>query len=276
MSPLQHDGPSLEAAMLLAAQGVPIAVYSLALAGATAPLTLAGTMVQTNAEVLSGIVILQLAAPGCPLIYVGNAGIMDMRSCTFATTGPEQLLFNLGLTELGHSYGFPVLSGGFSSDHKEISMQSGAEGMSMALLSTLTGADLVTGMGMLDSAGMLFLPKLVLDAELMRQSRRVGAGFGLDDEHVLLDLIEKTGPGGHYLAAAETRTLMRSGEHYVPRMFLRGSFDTWAADPVDERTRAAAKVDEILATHEVLPLPDGAAERIEEIIAAAAAELPER
>ena len=201
---------------------------------------------------------------------------MDMRSCTFATCGPEQLLFNTGLTELGHSYGFPVLSGGFSSDHKELSMQSGAEGMSMALMSTLVGADLIAGMGMLDAANMLYLPKLVLDAELMRQCRRVTAGFGLDDGHVLFDLIEKTGPGGHYLGAKETRALMRSGEHYVPEMFLRGSFDAWAADPEDERTRAAAAVDEILATHRVRPLPDGVAERIEEIISAAAAELPER
>ncbi|MFA4964313.1 MAG: trimethylamine methyltransferase family protein, partial [Thermoleophilia bacterium] len=86
VSPLQHDADSLEAAMQLAAHGVPVTVYSLALAGATAPLTLAGTVVQTNAEILATLVILQLAAPGCPVIYVGDAGIMDMRTSLYASS----------------------------------------------------------------------------------------------------------------------------------------------------------------------------------------------
>ena len=105
MSPLQHDADSLEAAILLAEQGVPITVYSLAMAGATAPLTLAGTTVQTNAEGLAAFAILQLAVPGCPLIYVGNAGIMDMRTSTYTSAGPEEILLNLALTEMGRHYG---------------------------------------------------------------------------------------------------------------------------------------------------------------------------
>ncbi len=272
VSPLQHDADSLEAAIRLAEQGVPITVYSLALAGATAPLTLAGTVVQTNAEELAAFAIFQLAAPGCPLIYVGNAGIMDMRTSTYASAGPEEILLNLALTEMGRHYGLPVLSGGLSSDAKELCVQVGSEGASTAYCTILAGADLLTGAGMLDSAQLLYLPKLVLDAELVRQGQRMMAGLALDDEHVMFDVSERVGPGGHFLAAREMRRFLRNGELQVPRVFVRGSYDGWVAEGKSETQRATEKVDEILATHIPLPLPGGASGRIEEIIAAAAGE----
>jgi trimethylamine:corrinoid methyltransferase-like protein len=71
----------------------------------------------------------------------------------------------------------------------------------MALASMLAGADLLTGAGMLDSAQMLYLPKLVLDAEIVRQGQRLTAGLALDEEHVMLDVTRRIGPGGHFLAA---------------------------------------------------------------------------
>jgi trimethylamine--corrinoid protein Co-methyltransferase len=272
VSPLQHDAASLEAALLLAEQGVPITVYSLALAGATSPITLAGTLVQTNAEVLATFAILQLAAPGCPLVYVGNAGIMDMRTSTYATAGPEEILLNLALTEMGRSYGFAVLSCGLSSDAKELCVQVGSDGAPMALATMLAGADLLTGAGMLDSAQLLYLPKLVLDAEVVRQGQRLVQGLTLDEEHVMLDVTRRIGPGGHFLAARETRTFLRGGELLMPRAFVRGSYDAWVAEGRSETQRVIDTVDEILASHRPLPLPDGAPEHIEEIIAAAARE----
>jgi trimethylamine--corrinoid protein Co-methyltransferase len=271
VSPLQHDEHALEAAMLLAEAGVPIVVYSLALAGATAPVTLAGTMVQTNAEILSGLVVLQLAAPGSPFVYVGNSSIMDMKTCTFGACGPEALLFNLTLTEMGHRYGFPVLSGGLSSDAKELCMQSGYEGGTMALLSTLAHADLYVGVGMLDSAQFLYLPKMVLDAEVVAQCAHVARGVQFDDERVMLDVSAKVGPGGHFLGTRETRSFLRRGEHFQLRVFERGSYEAWKAHPVSEADRAAAVVDEILATHRPPALPAGGAERIAAALSAAGA-----
>ena len=269
VSPLQHDADALDAAMLLAEQGVPIVVYSLALAGATAPVTLAGTIVQTNAEILSGLVALQLAAPGSPFVYVGNSSIMDMRSCTYGACGPEAVLFNLALTELGHSYGFPVLSGGFSSDAKELCMQSGYEGGSMAMMSMVARPELLVGIGMLDSAGFLFLPKMILDAEVVRQCRRVARGIDMDDRHVMLDVTARTGPGGHFLSAKETRAFLREGEHQLPEVFVRGVYDTWRESGVSEVERATKIVDEILATHKAAPLPDGGEARMRAAVEAA-------
>ncbi|HQJ98111.1 MAG TPA: trimethylamine methyltransferase family protein [Thermoleophilia bacterium] len=276
VSPLQHEADALDAALLLAEQGAPVVVYSLALAGATAPVTLAGTIVQTNAEILSALVALQLAAPGSPFVYVGNAAIMDMRSCTYGACGPEAVLFNLALTELGHHYGFPVLSGGFSSDAKEICMQSGYEGGSMAMMSVVARPELLVGVGMLDSASFLFLPKMVLDAEVARQCRRVARGIDLDDRHVMLDVSARVGPGGHFLGARETRLFLHEGEHELPQVFVRGAYDTWRASGVPEVGRAARIVDEILATHRAAPLPEGAEARMGAAVQAAKAAIGDR
>lgn len=276
VAPLQHEEDSVEAAMLLAKEHVPMTVFSLALSGATAPVTIAGTIVQTNCDVLSGFVLFQLVEPGCPLIYVGDSAIMDMRSATYATAGPEAVLINLGLSEMGRFYGLPVLTTGFTSDAKELCMQSGLDGGLMAAMAHMWGADLVTGMGMLDSAQMLYLPKLILDGEVMRECQRLMRGVDLDEEHLLTDLIREIGPGGHYLKAKVTKTMLRAGEHWVPSIFTRGSYEAWTAAPVSEYDRAVQILDGIIATHEPKPLPAGADQKIAEIFAAAERELPER
>ncbi len=276
VAPLQHETDSVEAGMLLAKERVPMTVFSLALAGATAPVTVAGTIVQTNCDVLSAFVLFQLVEPGCPLIYVGDSAIMDMRSATYATAGPEATLINLGLSEMGQFYGFPVLTTGFTSDAKELCMQSGLDGGLMAVMAHMKGVDLVTGMGMLDSAQMLYLPKLILDGEVMRECQRLMRGVDLDEQHLLTDLIDEIGPGGHYLKAKVTRTMLRAGEHWSPSIFTRGSYEAWTAAPVSEYDRAVEILDGIVATHTPKPLPSGADETIGAIFESAERELPER
>lgn len=276
VAPLQHDADSLDAALMLARAGVPQTVYSLALAGATAPIALAGMIVQTNCDVLSGFVVLQLAAEGCPLIYVANSAIMDMRSASYACAGPEQILINAAMSELAKQYGLPFLTGGFSSNAKRISMHSGVDGAPMAFASFMLGCDVLTGMGMLDAAQLLYLPKMVLDAEVRRQGDRLMAGIAIDDEHLMLDVIARVGPGGHYLKAKETRRLLRSGEHLAPRLMLRPSYEAWEHDPRGELERATEIVDELLGTHVPAPLPDGAEDAMEQVLARADESLPER
>jgi len=276
VAPLQHEQDSVEAAMLLAEQGVPMTVFSLALAGATAPVTVAGTIVQTNCDVLSGFVLFQLVERGCPLIYVGDSAIMDMRSATYATAGPAAVLINLGLPEMGKHYGRPVLTTGCTADAKELCAQSGLDGGLMAATAHMSGVDLIAGMGMLDSAQMLYLPKLILDAEVMRECQRLMRGVELDDEHFLTDLIDEVGPGGHYLKSKVTKTMLRQGEHWLPTHYTRGSYEAWAAAPTSEYERAVGELERILAEHKPKPLPDGAEAAIAEIMATARRELPER
>jgi len=141
------------------------------------------------------------------------------------------------------------------------------------MMSMVARPELLVGIGMLDSAGFLFLPKMLLDAEVVRQCRHVARGIDLDDRHVMLDVSAKIGPGGHFLGARETRAFLREGEHQLPEVFVRGAYDTWRAGGIPEVERATKAVDEILATHTVRPLPDGGEERMRAAVAAAAATL---
>lgn len=274
VSPLVHEAGPLEAAMLLAEEKVPQTIFSLPLAGATGPATLAGTMAQVNAEVLSGVVALQLAAPGCPLIYVANAAIMDMQSTTFTESGAEVMLFNTGLVELGRHYGLPTFTTGFYTDDKTLSLQAGIDMMPIALTSFLVQPDIVSGPGLLDAAMQLYLPKLVLDAEMRRVCDRMLQGVVVDEEHLMFDLMASVGPGGQYLKAKETRKYLREGEHLRPKIMTRQTYQKWVADPTTIVDRATEQVERILADHRPLPLPHP--EALEAVVGRADRELDDR
>ena len=273
VSPLQHEAEMLDACLLLAARRVPMCIYALGLSGATAPATLAGAVAQTNAEILSAIVLFELVEPGLPVIYVADAAVLDMRSGVYACGGPEAILMNLSLVAMGRHYGLPVMATGFTSDAKEYSVVAGFEGGAAALAAMLARPDAIVGAGLLDAAQMLYLPKLVLDAEIMRQCEAVQRGLTIDRDHLAADLICRIGPGGQYLAARETRRTLRAGEHYRPQAYGRESYDAWSAAGQTVVQRAAATVETILADHVPKPLPPGAGQRFAEIVATARAEL---
>jgi trimethylamine---corrinoid protein Co-methyltransferase len=275
VAPLQHDGAAVEAAMALAAEGVPIDIFSLGLAGATAPVTLAGTIVQTNCDVISAVVLLQLVAPGCPLIYSANAGIVDMRTSRFAVSTPETVLMNIAQIELAHSYGMPALSVGFVPDASELGFRGGLEDMAFALPTRLARPDIMTGLGTIEAGQAVSYPKMVLDAETVGYLDRLMEGVAIDDDHVSVDLIGRVGPGGHYLAQKETRVGVRGGEHWVPSLLKRTSYSERQRGAADEVELATQAVKALLASHEAAPLPAAAAAGIAQALSEAERALPD-
>ena len=273
VAPLQHEAGPVEAAMAMAEAGIPVDIYTLALAGATSPLTLAGTMVQTNCEVLSAVVLLRLVAPDCPLIYSASAGIMDMATSRAAYATPEVLLMDAGLTELAHWYGLPALSVGNAGEPTRLGFRAGLEDMALALQGRLSRPDLLVGLGMVDSAMALSLPKMVLDAEVMEELDRLMAGLTLDDASAGLQIIAAVGPGGHYLSRRETRTGLRSGEHWRPGVLRRISEEALRGGAADELELARCRVLELLESHTPPPLPEGAAPAMAAILEEARAAL---
>ena len=277
--PLQHEPEMLGAGIALAREGVPMCVYSMGLAGATAPVTLAGAVAQANAEILSAVVLFQLVRPGVGCIYVADTGVMDMRAGAYAAAAPESVLITQAMVGLARRYHLPVMATGFTGDANEASFMSGSDAGMTALTSALMDPDLLCGAGMHDGAQMLSLPKILLDCELFRQCRRVRAGLTVDAEHLMEDVVAAVGPGGHYLRARETRQFLRRGELHAPRLLQREPFEAWNGARTAETCRSAeeqravAAVEEILATHRPLPLPAGADERIAAAVAAAGREL---
>ena len=164
----------------------------------------------------------------------------------------------------------------------------------MTATGLLGGADILIGMGMLNSANALCLPKLLLDAELWGACRRFARGIELDDEHLMLDVIERVGPGGHYLSAKETSADLRAGEHWRPDLYRRVAYESWqaarapttsqgatgaAAGPPAgvggaEWAEAVERVEAILAAHQPPPLPGGTEAAMADVVAAAVRELP--
>ena len=271
--PLQHEPEMLAAGMALAREGVPMCIYSMGLAGATAPVTLAGAVMQANAEILSSIVLFQLLRPGLACIYVADTGVLDMRAGVYAAASPEAILITQAMVGLARRYDLPVMATGLTGDANESSSMSGSDAGMTLLASMLMEPDLLVGAGMLDGAQMLSLPKILLDCELFRQCRRVREGLTVDDAHLMTDVVAEIGPGGHFLKAKQTRQFMRAGELYVPRLLLREPYDTWSIEKKSELERAVDAVETILAEHRPKPLPAGAEESILGTIAAAGREL---
>ncbi len=276
VAPLQHEPEMVEAAMALAFEGVPMCLYSMGLAGATTPVTLAGSVMQSNAEILSALVLFQVVNPGLPCIYVADTGVMDLQSGLYRAAPPEAVLVTQAMVALGRRYGLPVMASGLTSDAADLGHASGVDAALTCLPSLLMEPDLFVGAGMLDSAQLLSLPKILLDVDLFRACRRVLEGLTVDERHLMVDVAAAVGPGGHFLGARETRAFLRSGEIYRPRRRLREPIGEREGERDDEVARAAAAVESILATHRPAPLPSGAEARINEILVAAEAELPER
>ena len=112
VSPLKLPKEAAEVIIVSAKHGIPIEVLSMALAGATSPMTMAGTLVIHNAEVLSGIVLAQLVNPGVPCVYGSSTSTFDMKYGTATVGAPEFGMLNAALAEMGHFYEVPVTVGG--------------------------------------------------------------------------------------------------------------------------------------------------------------------
>lgn len=268
ISPLTHDEEAVEAAMAMAAEHIPILIITLPLAGGTAPVTLAGAVVQNTAETLSAVVLLKLVDEDCPLILAGTTGIMEMSSGAFSTAVPEIALMNVAQIELIHSYGAPAMSVGYPTDSYGFSHKAGIESMGSGTITRLARPDMMLGPGNMEAANTFSLTKLVLDAELLGYSERLLQGMAIDQGHAQVASICEVGPGGNFLEREETLRFMRAGEHWHPRLLRRTTYAEWENGAANEVANAKARAEEILTTHRPPALPSGAEKAIAELLAA--------
>lgn len=275
LSPLQLDGGSTEGALVLARAGIPISFYGMPQAGITGPVTLAGSLIVNNAEVLAGLTMAQLAAPGSPFMYGTGGAAFDMKTMTWAGGSPERALISSGAGELAHRYGFPILCGGIVASAKVPGAQSCYEKMSSGLPQFLSGCDMIAGLGLLDDVTMLSYEQMVIDDEMARIMGRLAAGIVVDDDHMAMDLIKKVGPGGSFLGHRHTMQWLYK-EHFIPDITDRRTGEAWEADGSKSAVaRARAKAERIMKEHEVQPLPGGVTAAFEEIVAKADTDIKE-
>jgi trimethylamine--corrinoid protein Co-methyltransferase len=245
-SPLEVNGRLLDVACEFASLGAPIWVYSMPISGATAPVTPAGTLALMWAEVLGTITAIQTAAPGAPVLACCGPGILDMRHTTMSLGNLESTLMGAAAVEIGHHLGIPVHNSGLSTDAKHLGVQAGYEKGLKVMATVATGADICSGgFGFLDSSSTFSLRAIPVDAEIAAMATRMARGIEVTPETLLADSITRVGIGGDFLREKETRTRVRAGEHFVPRIGSRLPFEQWIAegrtevDAADDAVRAA-------------------------------------
>jgi trimethylamine--corrinoid protein Co-methyltransferase len=265
IAPLQHDAEMTDAGLKLCRRGVPIFVLPMPQAGTTGPVTVLGTSVVNLAELLSAVVLFQLASPGCALISGVGAATADLHSGQYVSGGPEIGLINLVCLQMSRFYGLPTQATGVSTDAKACDLQAGAEGMMSGLAAALAGADSLIAAGTLDAVQNHSLAKTVLDADTVGMIRRFCRPEPIDAAKALMDDIVEVGIGGHYLGRRSTRTLARAGELWRPALFRRGPWEEFAGRPL--AADAAQRARELIASHEVPPLADDVEAEIADVIA---------
>ncbi|UCC72911.1 MAG: trimethylamine methyltransferase family protein [Gemmatimonadota bacterium] len=263
-SPLVYDGGAVEAAAIFAEAGMPCGFVVMPIACATGPATWGGTLVQSNAEVLAGIVILETLVPGAPTFYGSCATVMDLRSGAAACGGPEDLLLQMASAQLARHYGLPSSIGTFATGAKSPDWQAGLENGLSGLASALAGADMLCGAGLLYGARVCSLEQVVLDAEIFSLLGHL-VGEPVDAGAGLLDVLGAVGPGGEFLSQRHTLDTMR--RLWLPRVFNRSEWSEWeAAGAPGPREAAGGRLREILDGHRPEALEPGLDEEIRAVL----------
>jgi trimethylamine---corrinoid protein Co-methyltransferase len=226
MSPLKMAAMQIEGLLICAEYGQPVAISPEAIAGATAPVTLAGLLVQENANILAHITLAQIFRPGTPVLYGTVSTIANMRHGTVALGSVETGLITAASAQLAHHYGLPCRSVGGATESKLEDVQAGSERTATLAAAVLAGVDLVTCGGTLDGTLLESDAMLLLDDEMCGALLRMQRGIEVTPESMALDLIREVNYTGNYLQEPHTAANFRK-EHFLPRLANRDPFETW-------------------------------------------------
>ncbi len=268
IAPLGQDKDGMESALQFAEAGLPVGFMSMANVGSTGPATLAGTVVAADAEIVSAMVLLQMAYPGAPMYHSFMPGVMHRRTGGFLGTAMEgTLLYPIGV-EMAHHWGVPSLAGVFGSDGKVPGWQTAGETTASLTLCAQAGAETGSGLGLVESCTLLYPEEIVLDSDIYHRVRTELAGLDTSREELALDIIKQVGPRGLFLKHRHTRENLKRRKYseLTEQVDPSGKM----RDPVEV---AREKVDWILSNHHPQPLDAAQQAELTRILAAADREI---
>jgi trimethylamine--corrinoid protein Co-methyltransferase len=264
-SPLKLTRKFCEVVMASARFGFSTGMASMVMAGGTGPVNLAGVLVQTNAEVLSGIVLTQLVRPGTPVIYSSYSTAMDLRLGTSPLGSPETAMIAGSVAGLCRYYQLPCLVPGISSDSKEPQVQAAFEKTLTGVSAAMAGANLISGIGGIETGLTFDFGQAVLDDEIVRMIQHLKRGIEVNDETLSVDIIHEIGPFGEYLSHNTTLLKMKSLSH--TQLFDRSNREDWENKGKPQSyAKALSRAIDILENHRPEPLPQSAVKRISAIV----------
>jgi trimethylamine---corrinoid protein Co-methyltransferase len=256
VSPLRYATETVAVLTEIVEQGMPVFLSSAPQAGATSPAALAGTLVQINAEELSGVVYCNLIRPGAPVILGYVPSVSDLRTGNFVGGAAEFALMNAAVAQLGQFYNLPVYNSSGLSDSKLPDAQAGYEKGITSLAVALAGANYIHhSAGFLESMLAVAYEQYVIDDDINGHIMRLVRGIEVTEETLSVDIIEQVVNGeGHFLGTQQSLALMNS-EYYYPHTGDRQRREDWEeAGSLDVRQRARRQAKEILQTHQPVGL----------------------
>ena len=253
--------------------GVPIMITLGPMMGATSPASLAGTLVQVNAEALFSIVLSQVIKPSAPVVYGPHVAVMDMSTaqCTYGSA--EQHLGRAAIAQLGRFYNLPTFGLGGGVEAKLPDAEAASQAMMGLFANALSGLTLTQCLGTLAS-GMYGSPEMLLICdEMVHMLKRFMGGIRVDEETLAMEVIQEVSHTGNYLVHDHTAQWFRK-ELFFPSLFRRQSIDQWlesGARPIVDV--AHERVQQIIAKSTTSPLPDGADAELERVLNIAVGQL---
>lgn len=267
-SPLMHGHASADRLIRCAELGVPMVYASTLLPGATAPASPAACLVVANAEMLSGLVISQLAHCGAPYVYGVSQGAMNLRNASALYCAPEAMAVQQASGDLGRFYGLPTFGYGGCSDAELLDEQWATEAGMTLLGAALSGVTLLHDIGYIASGTAASHESIVVMDELIAWVKAYLNGVTIDNESLAVAEIEAAGPGGSHLARRYSR--MHYRDYLIPELISQESHDTWVAGGASSLLqRAAEKAAKLRSGARAYALPADVQRELDAIVAEA-------
>ena len=247
VSPLTMDQLSTEAVIFFTKKGLPVYPSIVPNAGLTSPMSMAGTLVQGNAEFLAISVLMQMVREGTPTIYATLPTVADMRTGAYASGGIECGILHMAFAQMARFYNVPC--GGYIglSNSKINDAQSGFETAMSTAAGMLAGADMLNMGGLLDALKVFDFAKAVIDDEIAQMLKRLKRGITFSEEELAVQVIAQVKPGGSFMMSPHTARRMKS-EALLTHLADREVRETWEKKgSLDTHARAMQRVNEILA-----------------------------
>jgi trimethylamine--corrinoid protein Co-methyltransferase len=267
--PLMWSNLTTQSIIDCARYGIPSEMVSMPLSGATAPVTLLGSVTQHCAECMAGVVICQLAKEGAPIIWGGSPSIFDMKKGTTPMGAIETMMVDSAYAQVGKRLGLPTHAYMGLSDSKAVDAQAGLETGMGAMMAALSGINVISGAGMMDFESMFSLEKLVIDHDIVGMALRLVQGITPREEPFAIDLYPQFEAKGHFLSLPHTLKWFRK-EFYVPSDVIdRSTHGEWQdRGSLTALDRARERVKKLLETGAKYSPPAGTAKNLEEIMTA--------
>ena len=266
ISPLLYPDESVDKLLFCAEKGIPVTYPPSPNTGGGGPITLAGALALGNAECLAGLVLTQLVRPGTPFLYGMNTAALDMKSAIVSYGAPEWPTGMAAWCDIARTYDLPIWGAAGATDSKVVDAQAGIEASLSIMTAFLSRCNLVHDVGYIEYGTTSSMEMLVVADEIIRGARRIMGGVEVNELTLARDAIHRAKPGGGFLADDHTLDNWKWAQ-WRPDLIDRMRYDRWVQKGERDMTaRANERARELLAQHQVPPLPAAAEELIADLL----------